>query len=159
MSFRIFNLQVRLPIVLMALIEGVLLMLAPHLATWMGIGSFGDELGTSSHPVLFGSVVFAVVGVLSLMAVGLYSTRQRSDLTAIAVRVVAAISSAVVLSALVYYFLPNIGIGRRTLAMTAAIAVVSSLALRILFERLFDDELFKRRVLVYGAGRRAASAE
>jgi sugar transferase (PEP-CTERM system associated) len=157
LAVRIFNLQVRFPLVLLALIEGGLLLLAPHLVTWMGIGSFGDEVGTSSRPVLVGSVVFAVLGVLSLIAVGLYSTRQRIDLTGVAVRVVAGITSAVVLSALIYYFLPGIAIGRRTLSVAAFVAVVASLGLRIVFERVFSDELFKRRVLVYGAGRRAAT--
>ncbi|MDH4023556.1 MAG: TIGR03013 family PEP-CTERM/XrtA system glycosyltransferase [Gammaproteobacteria bacterium] len=157
MAVRIFNLQVRLPLVLLALTEGGLLLLAPHLVTWMGIGTFGDEVGTSSRPVLVGSVVFAALGIASLIAVGLYSTRQGTDLTGVAVRVAAGIAAAVVLSALVYYFLPGISIGRRTLFMAAAIGAVASLALRAAFERLFEDELFKRRVLVYGAGRRAST--
>jgi sugar transferase (PEP-CTERM system associated) len=143
--------------VLLALIEGGLLLLAPHLVTWIGIGSFGDEFGTSSHPVLVGSIVFAIFGIVSLIAVGLYSTRQRTDLTGVAVRVVAGITAAIVLSALVFYFLPSISIGRRTLLMAAPIGAVASLALRVVFERLFEDELFKRRVLVYGAGRRAST--
>jgi sugar transferase (PEP-CTERM system associated) len=157
LAVRIFNLQVRLPLVLLALIEGGLLLLAPHLVTWMGIGTFGDEVGTSSRPVLAGSVVFAVLGIVSLIAVGLYSTRQRTDLTGVAVRVVAGISAAVVLSALVYYFLPNSGIGRRTLFMAALLGFVTSMAVRVVFERVFEDELFKRRVLVFGAGRRAST--
>ena len=142
---------------LLALIEGGLLLLAPHLVTWIGIGSFGDEFGTSSRPVSIGSIVFAVFGIISLIAVGLYSTRQRTDLAGVAVRVVAGITAAVVLSALVYYFLPSISIGRRTLSMAASIGAVASLTLRLVFERLFEDELFKRRVLVYGAGRRAST--
>jgi sugar transferase (PEP-CTERM system associated) len=142
---------------MLALTEGGLLLFAPHLATWMGIGSFGDEVGTSSRPVLAGSIVFAILGIASLIAVGLYSTRLRTDLTGVAVRVVAGISAAVALSALVYYFLPSISIGRRTLFMAAAIGAVTSLAVRLVFERLFEDELFKRRVLVYGAGRRAST--
>ena len=142
---------------LLALSEGGLLLLAPHLVTWLGIGSFGDEVGTSSRPVLAGSIVFATLGFLSLIAVGLYSTRQRTGLTGVAVRVVAGISAAVVLSALVYYFLPSISIGRRTLFMASMIGVLASLALRAVFERLFEDEWFKRRVLVYGAGQRAST--
>jgi sugar transferase (PEP-CTERM system associated) len=156
LSFRIFNLHLRVPLVLLALVEASLLALAPHLVTWLGMGSFGDDLGTSSGPVLIGSIIFAVLGFLSLMAVGLYSIRQRNDATGIAVRIVAAITAAVVLSALVYYFLPNIGIGRRTLSIAAFVAVVLILVLRLLIVRRVDKEFFKRRVLVFGAGRRAA---
>jgi sugar transferase (PEP-CTERM system associated) len=142
---------------MLALTEGGLLLFAPHLATWMGVGTFGDEVGTSSRPVLAGSIIFAILGIASLIAVGLYSTRLRTDLTGVAVRVVAGISAAVALSALVYYFWPSISIGRRTLFMAAAIGAVTSLAVRLVFERLFEDELFRRRVLVYGAGRRAST--
>jgi sugar transferase (PEP-CTERM system associated) len=157
LSFRIFNLHLRLSLVLLALLEAAVLLLAPHLATWLGLGSFGDQLGTSTQPVRSGAIVFASFGLLSLLAVGLYSTRQRANLTGIAVRVVAAIAGAVVLSALVYYFVPDIGIGRRTLAMSAGIAVVGCLAVRMALERLLDEELFRRRVLVIGSGWRAAT--
>jgi sugar transferase (PEP-CTERM system associated) len=157
LSVRIFNLHVRLSLVLLALLEAAVLLLAPHLASWLGLGSFGEELGTSSQPVRAGALVFAAFGLLSLLAVGLYSTRQRANLTGIAVRVVTAIAGAVMLSALVYYFVPGIGIGRRTLAMSAGIAVAGCLAVRLALERLLDEELFRRRVLVVGSGRRAAT--
>ena len=157
MSFRIFNLHLRLSLLLLALLEGALLLLVPHLVTWLGLGSFGDRLGTSSDPVWGGSVVFALLGLLSMLAVGLYSTRQRADITGLAVRVFVAVCGAVVLSALVFYFLPGIGIGRRTLAVAGALAVVGSVVLRLIVQRAFDDQLFRRRVLVLGAGRRAAT--
>ena len=141
---------------LLAILEAVVLALAPHLVTWLGMGTFGDELGTSSRPVLAGSFVFAVLGVLSIMAVGLYSARQRTSTAGVVARVAVAVASALVLSALVYYFLPGIGIGRRTLFIAACIAIVMILALRLMVVRLLSDEALKRRVLVYGAGRRAA---
>ena len=156
MFLRIFNLQVRLPLLLLAILEGVLLALAPHLVTWLGMGTFGDEVGTSSRPVLVGSFIFALCGLLSLMAVGLYSTRQRANTAGIIARVTIAITNALVLSALVYYFFPNIGIGRRTLFIAACVSIVTILVFRLVVVRLFSDEALKRRVLVYGAGQRAS---
>ena len=43
------------------------------------------------------------------------------------------------------------------LALTTVIGIASALIARLLFDRIVDQDLFKRRVLVYGAGRRAAS--
>ena len=71
MSFRIFNLHVRFSLVLLALLEATVLLLAPHLVTWLGLGSLGEQLGTSSQPVRAGAIVFASFGLLSLLAVGL----------------------------------------------------------------------------------------
>lgn len=153
---RLFNLHVHVPLVLLAMLEGVLLALAPHLATWMGVGSWGESIGTRSKPVLVGSLVFAFFGLAGLTAVGLYSLRQRIDAAGVAVRVVAGVFAAVVFSALVFYFVPDIEIGRRTLAVAGVFAVLFSLSLRTLFGRLIDEELFKRRVVVLGAGRRAS---
>ena len=91
------------------------------------------------------------------MAVGLYSTRQRVGLAGIFVRIVAAVANAAALSALVYYFFPALRVDRSVLLGTAAIASSPCFLVRLLFERIVDQDLFKRRVLVYGAGQRAAS--
>jgi sugar transferase (PEP-CTERM system associated) len=149
--------HVRLPLVLLAIVEGAILFLAPYVVAWMGWGSFPGELGTSAHPILAGSVIFAIFGLVCLMAVGLYSTRQRNNAASRAVRVIIAYASATALSAFLYYLLPEIGIGRRTLVVAAGLAVLGSLALRLIGVRLLDEQLFKRRVLVFGAGRRAAN--
>ena len=157
MSFRIFNLHLRFSLVLLAFLEGAVLLLAPHVATWLGVESVGEPLASDSPSVWAGSSVFAAFGMPCLLAVGLYSTRQRCDLTGVGARVIGAVTGAVVLSALFFYFLPGIGIGRRTLATAAGLAVAGCLALRLAFERLLKEDFFKRRVLVFGAGRRAAS--
>lgn len=157
MSFRFFNLHVPFPLLLLALLDGAVFVLSPHVATWLGIGTLGDTLGTSSKPVLQGSIVFALIGLLSLAAMGLYSIRQRSPAAGIVVRVTVGIVATVVLSGLVFYLLPGIVVGRRTLVMAAGIALPLCLALRRVFERLYDEDLLKRRVLVFGAGRRAAT--
>ena len=133
-----------------------MLMLAPHVAAWMDWGSLPGELGTSAYPILAGSMVFACFGLLSLMAVGLYSTRQRNNAASRSVRVIIAIASATAMSAFLYYLLPEIGVGRRTLVVAAGLAVIGSMALRLVGIRLLNDQLFKRRVLVFGAGLRAA---
>ena len=157
MSLRLFNLHVHFPLALLAIVEGVMLVLAPHVVAWMHWGSFPGELGTSDRPILTGSVIFAIFGLVCLMAVGLYSTRQRNHASSRAVRVIIAYASATAVSAFLYYLLPEIGIGRRTLVVAAGLALIGSLALRLIGVRLLDEQLFKRRVLVFGAGRRAAN--
>ena len=132
------------------------MVLAPHIVAWEDWGSFPGELGTSAYPILAGSLVFVLSGLLSLMAVGLYSNRQRNNVANRSVRVIIAYASATAMSAFLYYLLPEIGIGRRTLVFAAGLGVIGSLALRLIGVRLIDEQLFKRRVLVFGAGRRAA---
>ena len=89
------------------------------------MGSFGDELGTSSRPV-WSVRSSSRRSACCLMAVGLYSTPTTHQHGGRAVPSRVAITNALVLSALVYYFLPNVGIGRRTLFIAACFAVVMS---------------------------------
>ncbi|MCU0974401.1 MAG: TIGR03013 family PEP-CTERM/XrtA system glycosyltransferase [Burkholderiales bacterium] len=157
MSIRLFRMYVKVPIVLLALVEGSLLVFIPYLAAALRFDGLGPSESTPTGNLLPTAVVFAVLGLVSLFAFGLYSTRQRMGFGGLVVRVLAAVANAAALSTIAYYLFPSIAIGRGLLAITAGIAVVSLIATRLLFERIVDQDLFRRRVLVYGAGRRAES--
>ncbi len=157
MSIRLFRMYVKVPVVLLALIEGSLLFFAPYFAAALRFNGDVPNWATPSEGLHFTAGIFALASLVSLFAVGLYSTRQRSNAAGILVRVIAAISTAVMFSALVYFFLPDVAMGRGLLGLTALVAVGECFIVRILFDRIVDENIFKRRVLVYGAGRRAAS--
>jgi sugar transferase (PEP-CTERM system associated) len=156
-SFRFFRLYLKVPIVLLALIEGALLFFAPYLAVAIRHGSNVADAATPSGELWPTALMFSVFGLVSLIAVGLYTMRQRAGRTGMALRVIAAVMNAVVLSAMTFYLLPSLQIGRVAIGLAALIAIVSCIVTRLLFERVVDQDTFKRRVLVYGAGRRAAS--
>jgi sugar transferase (PEP-CTERM system associated) len=75
----------------------------------------------------------------------------------LALRLVAGIVVAVALCTLVFYGVPAVAVSPTVLSLTVASAITSSLVIRLLFEHILDQDHFKRRVLVYGAGQRAAS--
>ena len=103
------------------------------------------------------AVLFSAVMVVCLLAFGLYSARQRAQVVGLFIRAVAALSAAVSLMAAVLYILPGIWIDRGVVLIAAIGAIPCAGALRVLFYRVVDEDLFKRRVLVYGAGVRAAA--
>jgi len=156
-SFRFFHLYLKVPIVLLALIEGSLFVYAPYLAAALRFGPSATERATPSGHLLPTALLFASFAVMALFAMGLYTIRQRSGTVGTVLRVVAGLLVAAALSALAYFIVPNLTIGRGMLALTTVIGVASALITRLLFEHIVDQDLFKRRVLVYGAGRRAAS--
>lgn len=147
----------KLPIVLLALIEGSLLFFATYFSAALFIDGLSEARVNPIGSLLPAAIFYAAAGLVSLFAVGLYSTRQRSDRAGILVRIVAAITGAVGASGVVYYFFPDIAVGRAVLATMALFSVGAVGAVRLIFERVADESLFKRRVLVYGAGRRIAS--
>jgi sugar transferase (PEP-CTERM system associated) len=103
------------------------------------------------------AVLFSGVMVICLLAFGLYSARQRAQVVGLAIRAGAALAAAVSLMAAVLYILPGVWIDRGVVAIAAAGAIPCAGLLRLLFYRVIDEDLFKRRVLVYGAGSRAAA--
>ena len=157
MSFRFFHLYLKVPIVLLALIEGSLFVYAPYLAAAFRFGPSTTERATPTGQLLPTALLFAFFAVMALFAMGLYTIRQRSGTAGTVLRVVAGLLVAAALSALAYFIVPNLTIGRGMLALTTVIGIASALIARLLFDRIVDQDLFKRRVLVYGAGRRATS--
>jgi sugar transferase (PEP-CTERM system associated) len=102
------------------------------------------------------ALLFSLVMVVSLLALGLYSARQRARIGGVAVRIGVALVAGITVIALFFYLLPGLHIGRGVLVI-ATLGAVAGLALsRIVFSRLVDESVFKRRVLVYGTGKNAA---
>jgi sugar transferase (PEP-CTERM system associated) len=73
------------------------------------------------------------------------------------VRGVAAFGAAIMVMAAALYILPKLWIDRGVVLLAAISAVVFAAVLRWMLYSIVDENLFKRRVLVYGAGDRAAA--
>jgi hypothetical protein len=102
------------------------------------------------------ALLFSLVVVVCLLALGLYSARQRARVGGVAVRICVAFLAAIIVIALFLYLMPGLWIGRDVLIFATLGAAVAVVVSRLVFSRVVDESLFKRRVLVYGCGRNAA---
>jgi sugar transferase (PEP-CTERM system associated) len=98
------------------------------------------------------AALFAVANILSFIAFGLYSERQRAQTIGMALRVALAMLGGTTAVTVAIYLLPGLEMGRGVLAISALIALILTIIARAVFDRFADTEVFKRRVLVYGAG-------
>jgi sugar transferase (PEP-CTERM system associated) len=101
------------------------------------------------------ALLFSGATFTSLLAFGLYSARQRARSIGIFVRVVVAVGAGMALTAVSFFVIPSLDIGRGVLGVAAIIDVVLVCTMRVLLPRVIDENIFKRRVLVYGCGQRA----
>ncbi|HUA89215.1 MAG TPA: hypothetical protein VL994_07255, partial [Steroidobacteraceae bacterium] len=101
--------------------------------------------------------LFALMVVLCLLAFGLYSARQRAQLSGVLIRVFASILIAAAGISAVFYLLPSMHLWRGVEALAVTIAACGIVLSRIVFVRAVNQDLFKRRVLVYGAGASATA--
>jgi sugar transferase (PEP-CTERM system associated) len=103
------------------------------------------------------ALLFSAVMVTCLLAFGLYSQRQRARFRGLALRLVVALVTGFGVTGGLFYLIPNLWIGRGVVSL-AVIGAFGGVALsRLIFSRVVDEGLFKRRVLVYGAGESAAA--
>jgi sugar transferase (PEP-CTERM system associated) len=154
MSIRLFHFHLRIAMLLLIGIEGALFVFAPFLAAGVWAVQPHDLPQAGIMPT---ALLFAVYTLFTMFAVGLYTTRQRSGRAGLTVRIVVAVSAAVALCALTFYLVPEMQFDRRTLGLTGVLAISLSGVTRLLFERMVDQDIFKSRVVVYGAGKLASS--
>src|SRR5262249_56971748 len=92
-----------------------------------------------------------------MTAMGLYNARQRSRLIGLVARVAASVFGGTMFIAIVFYLVPSLQMDRATLLWAALIAFLGAAIVRFMFDKIVDEDVFKRPVLVYGAGRRGQS--
>jgi sugar transferase (PEP-CTERM system associated) len=157
MSIRSFTNYVKAPVLLLAAAESVALFYSVYLAGYMrfagDLSRFHEELG----PVSPRAVLFMVSIQLGLFAVGLYQSRQRARLLGMVTRLIVAFAGGGVLLITVFYLLPGLFVWRGALALAAIVGFVLVGIIRSAFAKTAHQDLFRRRVLLLGAGQKAES--
>jgi sugar transferase (PEP-CTERM system associated) len=157
MRIRLIGEHVYVSIVALVFAELAFCCAAFILAVYVRFGAdltaFGDVYG----PLWPRALVFSVVMVVCLAAFGLYSARQRARTIGIVLRVVAAMVAGVAVTAVVWYVVPALRVGRGVMILASVASIVAVAVTRTVFGRLVHEDVFKRRVLVYGSGQGATS--
>jgi len=156
-TIRIFRHYWQLALAMLAAAELLIFFFAPYGAAMIRFGADLATVEAAEGPMLPRGLAFALIMFFTMGAMGLYHARQRTRLGGLVARVAASVTTGALLLAIVFYLLPVIAMGRGVLLLTAGIAFGGSVILRVLFEKLAREDIFKRRVLVFGAGSRAGS--
>lgn len=153
--FRLFKHYVPHAVVWLWLLELVLLLLAAE-AGWliyarqiaMDAGSPWDRVG----PLL----TFAITLQLGMMATGVYGNEALRSMRFGFARLLTGISLGVILLSLVRFALPDFTLWRANSIYAMGLAIIALVLLRALLINLVGTDKFRRRILVLGAGARAA---
>ena len=99
---------------------------------------------------------FAVPLEVAMVAVGAYGPAALISLRYATARLLVAISIGVIFLSVVFFLLPGITFWRSNLFLAMALSAAALIAVRVLLGRFIGGETFRRRVVVLGAGTRAA---
>ena len=116
--------------------------------------SNGGELYLSLElyrPMLPKAAVFTAVVLISLLSLGLYQLSQRLNLKDAIAHVLAAFAVAGVALLALWLLLPDLAMSLDIGTTAAALSLVVLLALRFVYLRHVDKNLFRRRSLIYGS--------
>jgi sugar transferase (PEP-CTERM system associated) len=157
MRIRVLGQYLQGSLAILALAELAVLSGAMFAAILLRFRTNLPEIENLVGPLWSRMLLYSAVMIACLFAFGLYSARQRAPAFGIAVRMGAAVCAGTAVTAVCFYILPNVWLGRGVMGFAALISFVALVVSRYIFTHVVDDAVFKRRVLVYGCGQRAAS--
>ena len=141
---------------LLAVVE--LLILIGSLLVSMQLRYWNDpeSLALFSPGIELRALIFGVAMVAAMAAVGLYHPNLRENWLGWLARQAIGFAGGGIVVAIVFYVFPQAYVGRSVIGIALLISFLAISLTRSLFVRLLDIEDLKRRVLVFGSGRRAA---
>jgi sugar transferase (PEP-CTERM system associated) len=142
---RIFNHYLSIRLLLLTLIEASVLFQS------LVLGFRLRWLDPSREVPLVEAGVFTVVMLMMMTALGLYQSQTESRRATVQ-RLVVAYGLSLMIISVVFYLLPQIYVSRGVFAVTSVFALAGVLLVRLMFFRVTDLGLPKRRILVLGNG-------
>ena len=151
---RLFKHYIPYPVLFLGLIDFLLLLVAAE-AGWilravqinMDVGSILDR------PAPIFSFAFALQ--LALIAVGIYGPEALQSLRFATARILVAISLGVIFLSLMSFAMPGVTLWRSNSLYAMILAILFLMVIRMLLGTILDSDIFKRRLLILGAGPRA----
>ncbi len=152
---RLFKHYVPNAVLLLGFLDIVLLMVAAE----AGLVIRADQIGMLLDPVHSRwpqLAVYAVAIEVTLIAVGVYGAEALQSLKYASVRLLVGIALGVLFLSALFFMLPSLSLWRSNLAYAMLLSAAGLILLRILLGKTLGSQAFKRRVVVLGAGARAA---
>ncbi|HKT16134.1 MAG TPA: TIGR03013 family XrtA/PEP-CTERM system glycosyltransferase [Allosphingosinicella sp.] len=155
---RLFKHYVPHTLLLLGLIDFAVLLIAAE-AGWMlriwQIG--GDALPNGAR--LLQLITFAAMLQLAMIGVGAYGPEALRSLRFAAARLCVAVALGILFLSTLFFLVPAIAFWRSNLLYAMIFSLFGLMALRLMLGGTLGSEAFKRRVLILGAGPRAARVE
>jgi len=143
------------PFALLAVVEALLLCVPIYAAALLRFGGDLTQFDENFGALFPRSALFAVVLLASLLAVGLYSPRQRARFDGVLARLIVAFAGGGIGLMVLFYLFPSLHLWRGLLGYAAVVAFVMICAVRLILPWVVNGDVFRRRVVFLGAGRRA----
>jgi FlaA1/EpsC-like NDP-sugar epimerase len=155
---RLFKHYVPHAVILLGLLDFLLLMSAAEAGWMLRLWQIEGELDPKTAR-LPNMLAFAATLQVTMVAVGVYSVQALQSVRFAVARLLAAFALGIFLLTLLFFLVPPVSFWRSSLLYATWMAIGSLILTRVLLSNVIGSERFKRRVMVLGAGDRAARIE
>lgn len=152
---RLFKHYIPHAVLLLGMLDFALLLIAGDIAWNARAMQIGTDPGFLSDR-LMPLTGFAIITLAAMIAVGVFGPDALRSMRFACARLLVAVSLAIIVLALVDFVLPGHTYWRSTLLYTMLCAIVLLVLNRLVVGGILGTSAFRRRVLVMGAGHRAA---
>ncbi|CAB1276793.1 TIGR03013 family XrtA/PEP-CTERM system glycosyltransferase [Candidatus Nitrosacidococcus tergens] len=159
MSIRFFNHYVRASFLLLAFFEVTILLPSIWLTIYTIFLGWSDLPKESIEAIWINAGIYVLIVTASLVIAGLYRRRQSQERIDILYHVAAAIFLATLGLGIVFYFIPDLYLGKRIFTADIITTFFALLSIRFTFSYLLSLESLQRKLLIFGAGKRAKTLE
>lgn len=157
---RIFRVYLPKTLLMLALVEIALMTVAVYVGVELRFLHADAVSRAELEPLLLKALVFSAVMFLSMLSMGMYWHGMRDgSMIAVLLKICLSLVMGSVGMVLVFYAFPGMFIGRGAYGFGVAFVLVALLVTRVVYYRYADQEALKKRVLVFGAGKKAAMVE
>ena len=154
MAARSVTTRIPAPLLLMAIVETVILYASVYIAAFVVFQGDFERGEQTVGRLLPRALSLALLMLFSLVAVGLYQFHQRIEYSEVSTRVLVGFALGSI-ALIVLYGLPESVLATTFWILAMTCAAVLILLVRLYFVRNVDENVFRRKTLIYGSGQRA----
>ena len=155
-TFRFFNHHIRVPFLLLGLVEACILFSSVYLAAYIRFAGKIDNFEAGLGVLAWHALIFSGLFILTFMGMGLYQGRMRDGVKGILLRLIIAYGIGVIILNTLFYIIPTLYLGRGLLFITLVSSFLAIGLLRYLLLYMVGNT-FKKRILILGTGEKALS--
>ena len=160
-TIRIFNFHLRTPFVFLLITESIFLFLSVYLALYLRFQVVEWQPAIDSledYPIK--ALVFALAMIVGMLSMGQYQNlnpKSNYFLPYIIMKTTISLAIGSLVLLVAYYVLPSTLIGRGIFGYSIAVSIIFLSLYRTILYRLLDGRIFRKKILIIGAGELASS--
>jgi hypothetical protein len=158
-SVQVLGQHVDLWALILGVVDFLLLVAAVHIAGLVEYAGDLEAIRQSGGAPWTESLIFGAVALSSLLAMGLYNRRLDARFAAVVARMVVGLVIGALAMVVLMFLMTSLSLAPGTLALSICVALPMLSISRLVFVQVLGRDRFARRVLVFGAGAKAAEVQ